>query len=234
MTSRGVLKYTASFYPTWNHELEIDLLKRFDLDEKKKVKAMSKGMKAKLSLMCALCPEPDLLLLDEPTSGLDPIVRQELLQTVIGAYQERNPDQHTIFVATHMLHEFEGVVDEFAILHQGRAILTSEMDSAKQRFKKIWLRFANDPPEIQAKEIVRMQREGRELQLVTSHYSEELMSRLQALAPESVHVETLSLEDILSPSPDKGNAPMKYRLLKEFRMLAIYWLFTLVITFIGW
>ena len=73
MTTRGVLDYTASFYETWSQDIELDLLKSLDLDQKTKVSAMSKGTKTKLSLICAIAPQPNLLLLDEPTGGLDPI-----------------------------------------------------------------------------------------------------------------------------------------------------------------
>lgn len=196
MTARGVLDYTASFYRTWNRELERDLLDRLSLDERKKVSAMSKGMKGKLSLICAIAPDPDLLLLDEPTSGLDPIVRRELIQTVIGTYQERSPENHTIFVATHMLHEFEGLVDEFTILHEGRDVLSLETDQARERYKRIRLRFANSLPDIQEDNVIRITREGREMELITSDYSEDLMARLQGLSPEHLEVRNLSPGDI--------------------------------------
>ena len=60
-------------------------------------------------------------MLDEPTSGLDPIVRREFIETVIGAYQSGDPGRRTVFVSTHLISEFEGLIDEFTIIEQGRA-----------------------------------------------------------------------------------------------------------------
>ena len=59
---------------------------------KKKTNALSKGQKTQVALIGAVSAEPELLVLDEPTSGLDPIVRQEFIQAVIGAYRERSQD----------------------------------------------------------------------------------------------------------------------------------------------
>jgi energy-coupling factor transporter ATP-binding protein EcfA2 len=73
------------------------------------------------------CAEPDLLILDEPTSGLDPIVRREFVRTVIGAYQEGGRGPRTVFVSTHLISEFEGLIDEFTIIEKGREVLTLDV-----------------------------------------------------------------------------------------------------------
>ena len=77
-----------------------------------------------MALIGAICAEPELLVLDEPTSGLDPIVRREFIQTVIGAYQEADPGNRTVFVSTHLIAEFEGLIDEFTIIETGATQLT--------------------------------------------------------------------------------------------------------------
>ena len=84
-------------------------------------------------------------MLDEPTSGLDPIVRREFIETVIGAYQSGDPGSRTVFVSTHLIAEFEGLIDEFTIIEQGRELLTMEADAARDRFRKIRARFAQPP-----------------------------------------------------------------------------------------
>ena len=196
MTVRGTIEYAASFREHWNREIEKDLLKRFGLDERKKTKALSKGMKAQLALICAVCPEPDLLLLDEPTSGLDPIVRREFIETVIGSYMEGDPENRTVFVSTHLITEFEGLIDEFTIIDQGKNRLTLETEEARKRFKRFRLRFAGEPPEIENNGALRVLRDGAELDVWTSDYSEELEQRLRGYAPESFLVENLSLEEI--------------------------------------
>src|SRR4030095_295995 len=141
MSVRETLDYLASFRQQWNKKIETELLERFRLDPAKKTSALSKGQKTQVALIAAVCPETDLLVLDEPTSGLDPIVRREFIETVIGAYQEGNPGNRTILVSTHLITEFEGVIDEFTIVDAGRAVVTLGADEARERYQKIRVRF---------------------------------------------------------------------------------------------
>src|SRR6478672_9993279 len=141
MTVRETLDYFASFRAKWNEDTERALLDRFRLDLGHKTSHLSKGQRTQLALIAAICPEPDLLVLDEPTSGLDPIVRREFIETVIGAYQEGAPGQRTVFVSTHLISEFEGLIDEFTIIDRGRSVLTMDADTAREQFQKIYARF---------------------------------------------------------------------------------------------
>ena len=148
MSVRETLDYFASFRPHWNRNTERDLLDRFRLDEDQRTSSLSKGQRTQVALIAAVCPETDLLILDEPTSGLDPIVRREFIETVIGVYQEGNPGNRTILVSTHLIAEFEGLIDEFTIMDGGRAVLTLGADEARNRYQKIRARFAQMPPEL--------------------------------------------------------------------------------------
>jgi ABC-2 type transport system ATP-binding protein len=136
MTVRDALGYFASFRPTWNSETERALLEQFRLDPRQEASHLSKGQRTQLALVIAICPEPELLILDEPTSGLDPIVRREFIRTVIGAYQDGDPGRRTVFVSTHLISEFEGLIDEFTIIDRGREVLTLDADAARARHEK--------------------------------------------------------------------------------------------------
>jgi len=196
MTVRDTLNYLASFRQHWNRDTERELLAQFRLDANKKVNALSKGQKTQLALVGAVCAEPDLLVLDEPTSGLDPIVRREFIQTVIGAYQEADPGNRTVFVSTHLITEFEGLIDEFTIIDNGKEVLTSQADEARSRFKKIRARFTGALPQIDFVESRNIRRDGRELEITVNGNSELILNRLKSLAPESVTTESLTLEEI--------------------------------------
>jgi ABC-2 type transport system ATP-binding protein len=134
MTVEDTLAYFASFRRQWNQATEASLLEQFRLDPRQKTSHLSKGQRTQLALICAICPEPELLVLDEPTSGLDPIVRREFIQTVIGAYQDGDPDRRTVLVSTHLISEFEGLIDEFTIMDDGRDVLTLDADAARERY----------------------------------------------------------------------------------------------------
>src|SRR3989475_6928169 len=146
MTVRETLDYLASFRAHWNRDIERDLLARFRLDPAQRTGALSKGQRTQVALIGAICPEPELLLLDEPTSGLDPIVRREFIETVIGAYQEGDPGRRTVLVSTHLITEFEGLIDEFTLMDKGRDVLTLDADQARERYQKIRARFPELAP----------------------------------------------------------------------------------------
>src|SRR5215212_2739434 len=146
MTVRKTLDYFSSFRKCWNTETEQALLSQFRLDVRQKTSHLSKGQRTQVALIAAICPEPELLVLDEPTSGLDPIVRRELIQTVIGAYQDGDAARRTIFVSTHLISEFEGLIDEFTIIEGGRAVLSLDADAARARYQRVHARFADLSP----------------------------------------------------------------------------------------
>ena len=149
-----------------------------------------------LALIAAICPEPELLLLDEPTSGLDPIVRREFIETVIGAYQSGEPEKRTVFVSTHLISEFEGLIDEFTIIEQGRELLTMTADAARERFRKVQVRFPNEPPRLDLSSALRVRQEGREMELLLNGSADRLLELLRANSAEIVRSESLSLEEI--------------------------------------
>ena len=196
MTVRETLDYLASFRAQWNRETERDLLDRFRLNSDQRTGALSKGQRTQVALVAAICPEPDLLLLDEPTSGLDPIVRREFIETVIGAYQEGGSGRRTILVSTHLITEFEGLIDDFTIMDQGRDLISLGADQARQRYQKIRARFSHQPPAIDFKGALQVRRNGRELELIANGEGPEIMEMLRGLSPESLTSEALSLEEV--------------------------------------
>ncbi|HXT68956.1 MAG TPA: ABC transporter ATP-binding protein [Vicinamibacterales bacterium] len=206
MTVRDTISYAASFRHHWNHETERALLDRFRLTPSQKTSHLSKGQRTQLALITAICPDPDLLVLDEPTSGLDPIVRREFIQTVIGAYQEGGPGKRTVFVSTHLISEFEGLIDEFTIIDQGREVLTMTADDARERYRKIYVRFSTaprisaagseDPASLDLTGAKVIRQRDRELEVLVNGNASDVIGRLDAHSPEAVETEALSLEEI--------------------------------------
>jgi ABC-2 type transport system ATP-binding protein len=196
MSVRQTLEYFASFRDSWDVTVEAELLERFRLDPAQRASTLSKGQAMLLALLIAICPGPELLILDEPTTGLDPVVRREFVETVIGAYQDADPEHRTILVSTHLISEFEGLVDDFTILENGRSALASDADSARARFRRIRARFAGSPPEMDIMDLVDSRRSGREIELIVSQREESALDVVRSHQPEAVSVESLDLESI--------------------------------------
>ena len=199
MSVRDTLEYLASFRTIWNRDIENDLLKRFQLDAAKKTTSLSKGQRTQLALIGAICPEPELLVLDEPTSGLDPIVRREFIETVIGAYQSGDPGKRTVFVSTHLISEFEGLIDEFTIVEGGKNLLTMDADDARNRFKKIRARLASDE-KLNWTGALCCKQNGREVEILANGNSDLIIAELKSRAPEELRIEALTLEEIFVAS----------------------------------
>jgi ABC-2 type transport system ATP-binding protein len=207
MTVGETLDYVAAFRPRWNHDLEGALVSQFRLDRSQKSGHLSKGQRTQLALTAAIAAEPELLVLDEPTSGLDPIVRREFIRTVIGAYQEGAPDRRTVFISTHLIAEFEGLIDEFTVIEAGRNVLTLEADDARERYQRIHARFAADPGPLRVDGARIVRQAGREVDLVVAGDRAPVIEQLAAHAPEAVTAESLTLEEIVVATLHRESIP---------------------------
>ena len=99
-----------------------DLLKRFQLDEKRDAfySQLSGGQKQRLALAMALVNNPQVVFLDEPTAGLDPQVRREIYDII----EELKHEKKTVLLTTHYIEEAERLCDRVAIIDYGRVIKT--------------------------------------------------------------------------------------------------------------
>ncbi len=197
MSVRESLDYQRSFRQRWNRDLESVLLAQFQLDSQAPTSGLSKGQRTQLALIGAIAAEPELLVLDEPTSGLDPLVRREFIQTVIGTYQDAAPRRRTVFVSTHLISEFEGLIDRFTVVDRGQAVLTADADEARNRFRRLTAEFAGDPPpESEFSEAKSACRRGRNLELIVNGNGDSLLDRLRRCQPLNITAEALTLEEI--------------------------------------
>ncbi len=115
----------SRFYSHWDDDLYHRYLKRFSLDENKKVVDLSSGMRVKYSLTLALSHHAKLLILDEPTSGLDPVARDDLLEL----FQEIIEDgEHSILFSTHITSDLEKCADYITYIENGRIVESREKD----------------------------------------------------------------------------------------------------------
>jgi ABC-2 type transport system ATP-binding protein len=142
MTVEYLLGYLRGFYPTWDTNLEADLMKEFELPRDRKLKHLSRGMRMKAALASSLAYHPKLIVLDEPFTGLDPLVRDELIQGLLDRAEES-----TIFISSHDLGEIETFASHVAYLEEGKLRFAEELATLTGRFREIELTF-DAPPAI--------------------------------------------------------------------------------------
>lgn len=114
----------APLYPRWDAAAERDLLTRFRIDRRRKLKTLSLGQQRAVGLLLALCPRPEVLVLDEPAANLDPVLRREFLEQVRRLVAGTGC---TVFFSSHILSDVERLADRIAVLHGGRLVQEGEV-----------------------------------------------------------------------------------------------------------
>ena len=134
------LAYLRPFYPTWDRTLEAELVKQFSLPLDRKLRQLSRGMKMKAALASTLAFHPKLIVLDEPFTGLDPLVRDELIQSLL-----ERAEESSIFISSHDLAEIESFASHVGYLEEGQLRFSEELSSLVDRFREVELTFETPP-----------------------------------------------------------------------------------------
>jgi ABC-2 type transport system ATP-binding protein len=175
-----------------------ELIRGFELPARKKIRTLSKGMRAKVSLSLALASDPELLILDEPTSGLDVLVRRDFLESMV----DLAGAGRTVLLSSHQIGEVERVASHIAILHRGKLLLAETLDQLKARTFLLSVTFASRdhpsaPPEGRTLELIDAAdapRQARWLVRAADRSACEIVRALPGV--ESLEIETPSLEEI--------------------------------------
>lgn len=123
--ARDIGKIFSGVYSTWDDALYQHYLKQFHIPTNKAIGSFSKGMKMKLSIICAMAHRPKLLILDEATAGLDPVVRDEVLELFSEYIQD---GEHSLFFSSHIISDIEKIADYVILIHQGKIIFEEEKE----------------------------------------------------------------------------------------------------------
>jgi ABC-2 type transport system ATP-binding protein len=187
-----VIRFSRTFRDTWNDKLCQELLDTFELDPHKKVKHLSKGMLAKLSLLLALAFEPGVLILDEPTSGLDAVIREEFVDSLLKTICDRDC---TVLFSSHSIEDVERIADRVGLIFNGQLSLNTpvkDLLSTTRRIRAV-LKDGSAPKAVPDGTIWQ-QVDGREWALTVTNYTPEAISRLQTTnSVENVETTEISL-----------------------------------------
>ncbi len=195
MTVAEIGWFTAGFHEAGYLSRYEGLVEQYQLPPERKIKALSKGMRAKVALSLALAHEPAVLLLDEPTSGLDTLVRREFLESMV----DLAAAGRTVLLSSHQITEVERVADYVAILSHGRLLLVEQLDTLKQQIRELTVTLADGaaaPPTV-CGELLRRRHRARQWQVLVRYLAEEHLEALSTHeAVTSVEARTPPLEEI--------------------------------------
>jgi ABC-2 type transport system ATP-binding protein len=145
LTTAETLELLARLHGGVDVAYRNELVERFRLDMRKKVRALSKGNRQKVQLIAALATRADLLLLDEPTSGLDPLMEMVFRECA----EEAKERGQTIFLSSHILSEVEAVCDRVGILRAGKLVDEGTLDQLRHlSTQTVDVTFAGPAPQL--------------------------------------------------------------------------------------
>ena len=129
MTGAEYLKFLAGYRGLKTAPRMKEMMDRFELDPKSKIKKMSKGTKQKLGIVAAFMHDPDILILDEPTTGLDPLMQSRFVELLA---EEKNKGK-TILLSSHIFEEVERTCDRVGIIRQGKIVTLDSVEALRKR-----------------------------------------------------------------------------------------------------
>jgi ABC-2 type transport system ATP-binding protein len=194
LTVRQMIDFTRAFYPGWRSDWEQRCLRDYELPVERKTGNLSKGMRSKLALLLAFSRGAELLILDEPSDGLDPVAIEVLLRHVVALAGEG----HSIFFSSHQLHEVEQVCDRVCLIDRGRAVLETDLDEAKTRFRNVSITFPDAVPERLFEEtgVRRLKVRGRFASLLVNGDGEAIAAQARQAGATNVEFAPVSLKEL--------------------------------------
>ena len=189
------MKFMAAYRGLKSLDRAEELMARFELDPRGKLKKMSKGMKQKIGIVCGFMHDPAVLILDEPTSGLDPLMQNRFVELI----REERRRGKTILMSSHMFEEVERTCDRVGIIRQGRLVAVDEVEALKKAKRRRYTVTLADEAEAAAFAAEGLRVAGREGCRVTVEVQTDLQAFIAAMGRHRVaglDAATQSLEDV--------------------------------------
>ncbi|MEX1033295.1 MAG: ABC transporter ATP-binding protein [Cellvibrionaceae bacterium] len=134
INAQRAIDFIAATHPKFHRETAEAFLAKTDIDPKKEVGKLSKGMITQLHLALVMAIDVPLLVLDEPTLGLDILYRKRFYTSLLNDYFDQ---ERTIVITTHQVEEIESLLTDLVFIRQGKIILNTPMDAVAERFVEV-------------------------------------------------------------------------------------------------
>ncbi|MFU2433890.1 MAG: ABC transporter ATP-binding protein, partial [Clostridiales bacterium] len=178
---RDMMRFYRGFYPAFSMERYEKLKEVFQLDEKRPIRRLSKGMQKQAAFWLALCCMPDYLILDEPVDGLDPVMRRQVWSLVLADVAQRGT---TVLVSSHNLRELEDVCDHVGIMDHGRVLLERSLAQLQDNMVKLQVVFPDGMTEVPSDlPVLHASQIGRIHTFIMRMSAQEAEDRLAAYSP---------------------------------------------------
>ena len=193
LTVKEMLDYHERFYKKNIHGRRIELVKRFELDEEKKVEDLSLGNLKKLGIVLSFMHEPKILILDEPTSGLDPIMQNRFYELL----KEEKQKGATIFYSTHILSEVSKICDRVGIIKEGKLIQVEKIDDLLKKGLTYVTLTSRDNDKIISDLNLNVSNKNKDtIRFSNSISSDKLIKELSKYSIDRILIEEATLEDM--------------------------------------
>lgn len=130
MKVKEYLQIAEIFFPYWDKEMAKELIREFDLDVKKRMNKLSKGMLSMVTIIVALASKAEFTLLDEPVAGLDVVAREKFYRILVEEYAETG---RTFVISTHIIEEAADVFEEVILMDKGQILLMENTQELLER-----------------------------------------------------------------------------------------------------
>jgi ABC-2 type transport system ATP-binding protein len=188
-------KFQRAFFPRqWDGKFFAEMIEYFGLRKKQKVKHLSSGQRAQVSLALALSPNPELLIMDDPTLGLDAAIRRQFLSGMIEIIMREG---RTILFSSHILGDVERVADRIVVIDKGVTRADCKLEQFRTAVKKVILAFKDSvPPQVDIDGLLHCRRSEKELVLILVGTDDDKIAELaKSAGAERYHIVNMNLED---------------------------------------
>ena len=192
---KDTAKLYAQIYPDWSWERYENMKAVFKIDEKRKVRRLSKGMQKQVAFWLGICTKPDVMILDEPVDGLDHVMRRNVWSLVLSDVAENGT---TVLISSHNLRELEDVCDHVGIMFNGKVVLQKSLDDMKGNIHKLQLAFNGEMPQelLNKLEILHSSEFGSVTTMIVKGNSDELKKQIVQYNPLILDILPLTLEEV--------------------------------------
>ncbi len=190
---RDMMQFYESIYPTFSRERFENLGEAFDMDLRRSMRKLSKGMQKQAAFRLALSLCPDVVVLDEPVDGLDPVMRRQVWNILLADVAEHNT---TVVVSSHNLRELEDVCSHVGIMNKGRMCIERSLSDLQESIVKLQLALPDGAALPDGLDILHASALGRVQQLILRGSAEEVTEKISACRPLFIETVPLSLEEI--------------------------------------